>query len=391
MTQQLVQPGATSSPRDPQPDRGGMVPPKLEPKKLTAMEKLERRSQAPIVIIMAIVAALRTVFIFTDRVIDFSRVAGLNIAISLITGLALAFISEITISIAGRRHKLFKVLQYQAEMSGAVAKKRDKDLWSVEMRRLKEQVSANLFMMRLAIGMSLYAAASYLVESVGTTGAKHDSLVAQGASLLSAVMIAGYAQYLVYFHGVQTDEIKEDQSEALAVQVQNKINEMRVLAMENFIGRLSNAELTPAQEFGFIGSGLPVTAQNQYAPLLRMLAGLRPEDADEEDHAGRIDTSGWYSLNDIAILQGKLPLPNITQLTSAEIRKKTDNIKRPLRSKLDRYRDRFGDIACEGKFQLDPTRSYIVEPSFAHDFFELPSGVSIQAGTLVVDSVSPVD
>src|SRR5690348_11327889 len=84
--------------------------------RVSFMQWLERRSQPYIVGSMAIVAVLRGFYLFTDKLVNLAHYPALNAVLSLVTGILLSGASELTITIAGRRHKLFKVQLFNAKL-----------------------------------------------------------------------------------------------------------------------------------------------------------------------------------------------------------------------------------------------------------------------------------
>ena len=85
------------------------------------MAWLERRSQPYIVGTMAAVAILRGFYLFTDKLVNLAHFPALNAVLSLVTGILLSGASELTITIAGRRHKLFKTQLFNAKLALASA------------------------------------------------------------------------------------------------------------------------------------------------------------------------------------------------------------------------------------------------------------------------------
>jgi len=321
----------------------------LKRKPVSTMERLETQSQPYIVGTMAIVAAVRTMYIFTDKLVNLTQWGVVNVIFSGVSGLLLAVVSELSISIAGRRHKRYKTLLYQAKMAQAVAKKKDRDLWEVEVKKLTDSVAANLFMMRVAMGMSLYAAASYLIDSIGATGVHQAGLFAQGIATLSAVAIAGYVLYLMYYHGVQTDEITEDLTESMAIHVEDALARIRVDALERIRGRLDNQELSVPAELALIASGLPITSQRLVMPTVKLLLGAREDRDDDGDN-----TATWWNMKQLALACGE-------NFASG---RKADDITR-------KYRRRCADNAekYQDDIRIDTERGYIVNPDFAKDFW----------------------
>lgn len=363
MTAQQRPPLKLVPPSGPDTDRGGenapITPPPVLPKKVGVMEWLERRSQPYIVIATSIAAVIRGFYLFTDKLINLTHIPLLNIPLSVGTGIIMSIVSELTISIAGRRHKLYKAQLYAAKMSLATANKQQKEVWKVEVERLGEQVKGNLLAMRVSMGMSLVAAASYLIDSTGAAGF---------IQFATASALAGYVLYMMYYHGVQTDEIKDDGAIETEERIIHELNLMRV----EEVGRLavdlrSQGTLSVPARLALIASGLRAPAQRQVMPTVRLLLN-QPTTNDDE-----LDTANWYTIRDIALMLGK----DLVGKSSRDI----DNICRNYRRKASDHAHQFPD-----RVRLDPVRGWVVEPDYAADLYDLPDGVITVNGNLVVDA-----
>lgn len=339
------------------------VPPStspVAPARISAMEWLERRSQPYIVITMAIVAVVRGFYIFSDKLVNLAHVPAINVPLSIGTGVALALASELTVTIAGRRGKRNTTLLYNARLALASCPERQRELWEVEVERLREQVQANKWALRIAMLMSLVAAASYLIDSTGAVGF---------VPFLIASAIAGYVLYLMYYHGVQTDEIPDDKSAAVASIIEDRLHALRIGLVED-LQRMRDTELlTPGAKMAIIAAGLPVPAQRQMMPVIRLM--MRPAEAVEPED----ETAGWLSMRDIAEIKGEVgdgrTLDNLTR----------------------KYRRRASDNAhaYPDKIKLDPVRGWLVEPSFADGFFKLGQSQALAVVTgPVVDATAHI-
>lgn len=352
-----------NAPRDPEDQAQYTVKsaPKIERKKIGAMEWLEKRSQPYIVYATAAAAVIRGFYLFTDKLINLAKIPALNIPLSILTGIIMSITSELTISIAGRRHKLYKAKLYAAELGAASANKAQKPIWDVEVKRLNDQVKANLLAMRVSMGMSLLAAASYLIDSTGAAGI---------IPMLIASSLAGYVLYMMYYHGVQTDEIKEDGSAETAEEILETLNVIRVEEVARLRAELQNAaSLSVPARIALIASGLPIPDQRRIMPTVKLL--LRADDGSDPE--GADDAASWYTMRDIAMMKGE----DFTQ-------RRADDIMRKYRRKVsDNAHKHPADI------RLDPMRGWLVEPVFAEAFFDLPpmpgTASSSQAGSRVVD------
>lgn len=306
------------------------------------MEWLERRSQPYIVGSMAIVAVLRGFYLFTDKLVNLAHYTALNATLSLVTGVLLSCASELTITIAGRRHKLFKVQLFNAKLALASATLKQKPIWEVEVERLADQVKANAWAMRISMGMSLLAAASYLIDSTGAVGFI-------GFAIASA--LAAYVLYLMYYHGVQTDEIVEDGTAETADAIREELNLIRIEEIARLRSTLASAAVSPTGRLALIASGLPIPDQRQVMPILRLM--LRAESPEEEADP----TATWLAMRDVALRAGE-DLINRT----------VDDVTRKYRRKCASQARRYPDL-----IQLHPVRGWIVEPTFVEGFFDLSS------------------
>ncbi|HKD73985.1 MAG TPA: hypothetical protein VKB76_00765, partial [Ktedonobacterales bacterium] len=264
----------------------------------------------------------------------------------------LAIISEITISIAGRRAKAFRALLYQAEQARAVGKKRDRELWDVEIKKLRDQVKANVWMMRGAIVLSLYAGASYLIDSIGLTGHQHTDRLATGISVLSAVAIVGYVLWLVVYHGVQTDEIPEDGTSETAARIQDQLNLMRIEEMARLRDDLASRSLDVGARLALIASGLPITGQRLVMPTIKLLLGRGEDDGDGVD-----ELAGWWNMRTLALACGE-------DFTSG---RKPDDITRKYRRRCSDNAEKYRDT-----IRMHPMLGWVVEPQFAKEFWNIP-------------------
>lgn len=334
-------------------------PPQVPRKKLGVMEWLERRSRSYIVIATSIAAVIRGFYLFTDKLVNLTRFPLLNYPLSIVTGIIMSIVSELTISIAGRRHKLYKQQLYAAKMALASANKQTAEMWKVEVERIQDQVHANLWAMRVSMAMSLVAAASYLIDSTGAEGF---------IQFLIASSLAGYVLYMMYYHGVQADEIKEDGSAETAQLIKETLNVIRVEEVNRLRSELQNmGTLSVPARLALIASGLPVPDQRQVMPTVRLL--LKGESEPEEV----TDTSHWYTMKDVALAKGE-----------DLIRGNADNITR-------KYRRRCADNAHKfpESIRLDPMRGWLIEPQFAKDFFDLASCDDDEQGKVIVDANPP--
>lgn len=304
------------------------------------MQWLERRSQPYIVGSMAIVAVLRGFYLFTDKLVNLAHYRALNAVLSLLTGLLLSGASELTITIAGRRHKLYKSQLFNAKLALASAPSKQQPIWAVEVERLTDQVRANAWAMRFSMGMSLLAAASYLIDSTGAAGFL-------GFAVASA--LAAYVLYLMYYHGVQTDEITEDGSAATADAIREELNLIRLEEIARLRGTLAASGVSPAGRLALIASGLPIPDQRQVMPILRLM--LRAETPDVPTDP----TASWLSMREVALRAGE-------DLVNRHV----DDVTRKYRRKCAAQARRYPDL-----LQLHPTRGWIVEPTFAEGFFDL--------------------
>jgi hypothetical protein len=328
---------------------------KIQRHQLTAMEWIERKTQPYIVWIMSISAALRTVFVFTDRIVDLSKLGVFNAGLNVTTGIALALISDLTIVIAGRRRKLFNQKLFAAKLAKASAKKNQVELWGVEVARLQEQMRANNTAMWLAMFMSIYASATYLITSSGTVGF---------LGTLGASAIAAYTLFLGYFHAVQTDEIKEDGTQEVSDLISENLNLLRVeeiarIRAEFAVGRANMA--VPAR-LALIAGGLSVPEQRRIMPTLSLLlrAPGETESDDEED-----ETTRWYSVRDIAVMLRESGKSTIS----------LDNIMRNVRRRLADNAEKHQEV-----IRLVSARGWVAEPAFAIDFFSLPAPIDETQG-----------
>ncbi|MBA3824623.1 MAG: hypothetical protein H0X24_12110 [Ktedonobacterales bacterium] len=323
------------------------------------MEWLEKKSQPYIVIATTIAAVIRGFYLFTDKLVNLTQLPWLNLPLSVVTGIIMSIVSELTISIAGRRHKLYKQQLYIAKMSAANATKQTKEIWQVEVERLKDQVAANILAMRVSMVMSLVAASSYLIDSTGAQGL---------ISFLVASSLAGYVLYMMYYHGVQTDEIKEDGSQETADNILDTLNAIRIEEVQRLRTELQNmATLSVPARLALIASGLPITSQKAVMPTVRLL--LKQEEPEEE----RTDISGWYTMKEIALHMGE-----------DLIHGNADNITR-------KYRRRCADNAHKfpESIRLDPMRGWLIEPEFAKEFFDLPDSDVVVGNGTIVDANPP--
>jgi hypothetical protein len=328
------------------PDIDSIANQQIKRRQLTAMEWLERRTQPYIVWTMSISAAIRTVYVFTEHIVDLTKIGALNTFINAVTGIALALISDLTIVIAGRRRKLYNQHLFNAKLALASAKKSQLELWQVEVKRLEEQVNANNFAMWAAMIMSIYASASYLITSAGVTGA---------LGMASASAIAGYTLYLAYFHAVQTDEIKEDGTAEVATAISEQLNFIRVEEIARIRNEFANGQTAmsiPAR-LALIAGGLSVPEQRRVMPTLGLL--LRSGDvpiAEDED-----DITSWYTVRSIAIMirdAGK---------STATLESIMRNVRRRLGDNAEKHPD---------QIRVLPGTGWMIEPEFALDFFDLP-------------------
>lgn len=304
------------------------------------MEWLERRSQPYIVGSMAIVAVLRGFYLFTDKLVNLAHYPALNAGLSLMTGILLSGASELTITIAGRRHKLFKVQLFNTKLALASATLKQKPIWDVEVERLADQVKANAWAMRISMDMSLLAAASYLIDSTGAAGF---------IAFAMASALAAYVLYLMYYHGVQTDEIKEDGSADTAESIKESLNVIRVEELTRLRTTLASAAVSLTARLALIASGLPIPDQRQVIPILKLLLRVE-EEQDEQD-----GTQGWLSTRDIALRAGE----DLQE-------RKADDAMRKYRRRLSSNAHRYPE-----RIRLDPVRGWLIEPSLAESFFGL--------------------
>lgn len=337
------------------PTQTNSMPSKIDPneriarKKLSAMEWLERRTQPYIVWAMLIAAAARTVYTFTDHLVDITKFGTMNYGINVLTGLALALISDLTIVIAGRRGKLYKKDLFAAKMAQAQARKAQAAMWAVEVKRLDEQVASNKMAMWVAMGMSVYASASYLITSTSATGA----LPMIGASALGA-----YVLYLAYFHSVQTDEMKEDGTQEVAEQISEQLNMIRVEEIARIRGEFSagqTAMSVPAR-LALIAGGLSVPDQRRVMPTL----GLLLRSGDTIDAPEDEDLTGWYSVREIAIMIRD------AVLSKAKFESIMRNVRHRLDSNAEKHPDAIRYLSGQG---------WMVESAFAIEFFNLPAPI----------------
>ena len=336
----------------------------IAPRKLSAMEWLERRTQPYIVWVMSISAAVRTVYVFTDRIVDLTKLGAFNTFLNIITGIALALISDLTIVIAGRRKKLYTKELFNAKLARANARKSQVEVWAVLVEQLEQQVKANDTAMKIAMIMSIGASATYLVTSSGATG---------WFAVLTASFIAAYTLYLAYFHAVQTDEIKDDGQQEVADTIKTQLNLIRVEEIARIRSDFTNgatAMSVPAR-LALIAGGLSVPEQRRVMPTLTLL--LRSADVtndDEDDDDGTV----WYEVHEVATLIRDIKQMNI----------QFESIKRRVRRKLLDHAEKYP----EGIRMVDG-RGWIVESSLALSIFDLPDitsntqgGASFVEGTI---------
>lgn len=341
----------------------------IAPRKLTAMEWLERRTQPYIVWVMSISAAVRTVYVFTDRIVDLTKLGAFNTFLNIITGVALALISDLTIVIAGRRKKLYTKELFNAKLARANARKSQVEVWAVLVEQLEQQVKANDTAMKIAMIMSIGASATYLVTSSGATG---------WFAVLTASFIAAYTLYLAYFHAVQTDEITEDGQQEVADTIKKQLNLIRVEEIARIRSDFTNgatAMSVPAR-LALIAGGLSVPEQRRVMPTLTLL--LRSADVtndDEDDDDGTV----WYEVHEVATLIRDIKQMNI----------QFESIKRRVRRKLLDHAEKYP----EGIRMVDG-RGWIVESSLALSIFDLPDitsntqgGASFVEGTIASEVI----
>lgn len=317
-------------------------------RKFSLIHWLERPSQPYIVASMAIVAVRRGFYLFTDKLINLSHYPAINAPLSLFTGILLSGSSELSITFAGRRHKLYKQQLFTARLALASATPKQKPMWEIEVERLSDQVRANLWAMRISMGMSLLAAASYLIDSTGTAGF---------LAFLVASALAGYVLYLMYYHGVQTDEIKEDTAGRMAESIRDELNVIRLEEMGRLREALRTTSVNPSGRLAIIASGLSIPDQRQVIPILRLLLRIE-EPADQVS-----ETATWLSTRDLALHKG-----------ADMATRKADDVMRKYRRRLSSNADHFPQ-----QIRLDPIRGWLIEPTFAQEFFNLPS----QSGSFI--------
>jgi hypothetical protein len=289
---------------------------------------------------MAGVAVLRGFYLFTDRLVNLAHYPWLNLPLSVGTGILLSVASELTITIAGRRHKRFKAQLFNARLAHASATGKHQPIWAVEVERLTEQVSANQWAMRVSMAMSLLSAASYLIDSTGA---------ASVLAFVVAVALAGYTLFLMYFHGVQTEAIHDDGTAETAAALRDALHRIRLEETVRLRTLLQEATVSPSARLALIASGLPIPDQRQVLPILRLL--LRVEEHTETD-----STAVWLTMRDVALRAG-----------DDLVGRKADDVAR-------KYRRRCSDNAHKHPetIRLDAGRGWIVEPDFAVTFFHLP-------------------
>jgi len=318
---------------------------------------------------MSISAAVRTVYVFTDRIVDLTKLGAFNTFLNIITGVALALISDLTIVIAGRRKKLYTKELFNAKLARANARKSQVEVWAVLVEQLEQQVKANDTAMKIAMIMSIGASATYLVTSSGATG---------WFAIISASFIAAYTLYLAYFHAVQTDEITEDGQQEVADTIKKQLNLIRVEEIARIRSDFTNgatAMSVPAR-LALIAGGLSVPEQRRVMPTLTLL--LRSADVtndDEDDDDGTV----WYEVHEVATLIRDIKQMNI----------QFESIKRRVRRKLLDHAEKYP----EGIRMVDG-RGWIVESSLALSIFDLPDitsntqgGASFVEGTIASEVI----
>jgi len=318
---------------------------------------------------MSISAAVRTVYVFTDRIVDLTKLGAFNTFLNIITGVALALISDLTIVIAGRRKKLYTKELFNAKLARANARKSQVEVWAVLVEQLEQQVKANDTAMKIAMIMSIGASATYLVTSSGATG---------WFAVLTASFIAAYTLYLAYFHAVQTDEITEDGQQEVADTIKKQLNLIRVEEIARIRSDFTNgatAMSVPAR-LALIAGGLSVPEQRRVMPTLTLL--LRSADVtndDEDDDDGTV----WYEVHEVATLIRDIKQMNI----------QFESIKRRVRRKLLDHAEKYP----EGIRMVDG-RGWIVESSLALSIFDLPDitsntqgGASFVEGTIASEVI----
>jgi hypothetical protein len=211
--------------------------------------------------------------------------------------------------------------------------------------------------MRISMGMSLLAAASYLIDSTGAVGF---------LAFAVASALAAYVLYLVYYHGVQTDEIREDGAAETAETIRAELNLIRIEEIARLRSTLASASVSPAGRLALIASGLPIPDQRQVMPILRLM--LRAEEPETDADP----TANWLTMRDVALRAGD-------DLASRHL----DDVTRKYRRKCAANVRRFPDL-----IQLHPTRGWIVEPTFAEGFFNL--SILAEAGQVSPSPLMPV-
>lgn len=329
---------------------------KIPRKQMSPMERLETQSQPYIVYIMAGVAVIRGFYLFTDKLVNLSHYPAVNFPLSIVTGLALSLVSEITVSIAGRRQKRYANKLFQAELMVASCPKSQKDIWATQVKHFKEQKSANTTALYVSMGMSLIAASSYLIDS---------TRAALGVPMLIASALAAYVLYLMFYHGVQTDEIRADGTDETAEQIFEEMNALRVDAMARLRQQFATAEMGIPQMLPIIASGLPIQDRRQVMPILKLLIGKEEPEALQEDDD---DTSSWWSMKQLALVAGE-----------DFSKRKADDITRKYRRRVSDNAHKFPEY-----IKLDPVKGWLIEPSFAAKLFSVPPAIPLEQ-SIVVD------